>query len=166
MRKANIILAAVLTLSVPAAQAQEKAATPQEGVQKVKQAASYLAKEKEAGLATFKQRQSDYVWADTYVFAMDCVQKKIVAHPINPQLIGMDLSNLKDPTGKVIGPLFCEDHGRKGYWVEYQWPKPGEETPSRKLSYIEPVPSTPYIVGAGIYDDKLSIAELEKMSGR
>ena len=59
--------------------AQEKGATPEEVVQKVKQAASYLAKEKEAGLATFKQEQSDYVWADTYVFVADCVQKKCAA---------------------------------------------------------------------------------------
>jgi cytochrome c len=88
MRKASIILAAIVTLSVPVflasgAGAQEKGATPEEVVQKVKQAASYLAKEKEAGLATFKQKQSDYVWADTYVFVFDCAQKKNVAHPIS-----------------------------------------------------------------------------------
>ena len=114
MRKATIILAAVLTLPVSVAGAQEKGATPQDVVHKVKQAASYLAKEKEAGLATFKQKQSDYVWADTYVFVIDCVQKKNAAHPLNPKLIGMDMSSIKDPTGKVIGPLFCEDHGGKG----------------------------------------------------
>jgi cytochrome c len=170
MRKASIILAAVVTLSVPVlsasgAGAQEKGATPEEVVQKVKQAASYLAKEKEVGLATFKQKQSEYVWADTYVFVFDCAQKKNVAHPINPKLIGMDMSNIKDPTGKVIGPLFCEDHGGKAYWVEYQWPKTGEDKPSRKLSYVEPVPGTPYTVGAGVYDDTRSLADLEKMSG-
>ena len=170
MRKASIILAAVVTLSVlvlsaSGAGAQEKGATPEEVVQKVKQAASYLAKEKEAGLATFKQEQSDYVWADTYVFVADCVQKKCAAHPMNPKLIGMELSSIKDPTGKVIGPLFCEDHGGKGYWVEYQWPKPGEDKPSRKLTYVEPVPGTPYAVGAGVHDDTHSLADLEKMKG-
>ena len=165
MRKASIILAAVVALSAPVAGAQEKAATPQDVVHKVKQAASYLAQEKDAGLATFKQKQSDYVWADTYVFVIDCVQKKNAAHPINPKLIGVDLSNIKDPTGKVVGPLFCQDHGGKGYWVEYQWPKADEDKPSRKLSYVEPVAGTPYNVLAGIYDDKFSIADLEKMSG-
>src|SRR4051812_4188801 len=43
MRKATIILASVLTLSVSGAWAMEKGATPQDVVQKVKQAASYLA---------------------------------------------------------------------------------------------------------------------------
>ena len=74
------------TLSASGAGAQEKGATPEEVVHKVKQAASYLAQEKEAGLATFKQKQSEYVWADTYVFVFDCAQKKNVAHPINPRL--------------------------------------------------------------------------------
>ena len=111
MRKASIILAAVVTLSVPAlsasgAGAQQKGATPEEVVQKVKQAASYLAKEKEAGLATFKQKQSEYVWADTYVFVVDCVQKKNAANPINPKLNGMDLASIKDLTFRESLTLF------------------------------------------------------------
>ena len=165
MRKATIILAAVLTFAAPVAGAQEKGTTPQDVIHKVKQAGSYLAQKKEAGLETFKQKQSDYVWADTYVFVVDCVQKKNAANPINPKLNGMDLASIKDLTGKVIGPLFCEDHGGKGYWVEYQWPKPGEDKPSRKLTYVEPVPGTPYAVGAGVYNDAHSLADLEKMSG-
>jgi cytochrome c len=168
MRKASIILAAVVTLSVPVlsasgARAQEKGATPQEVIQKVKQAARDLAQE--AGLETFKQKHSEYVWADTYVFVVDCVQKTSAANPMYPRLDGMDLSDITDATGKVIGPLFCEDHSGKGYWVEYQWPKRGAQKPSRKLSYVEPVPGTPYSVGAGVYDDAHSLADLEKMSG-
>jgi hypothetical protein len=40
MRKATIILAAVLTFAAPVAGAQEKGATPQDVVRKVKQAAN------------------------------------------------------------------------------------------------------------------------------
>ena len=117
-------------------------------------------------MATFKQKQSENVRADTYVFVIDCTQKKNAAHPINPKLIGVDMSSIKDPTGKVVGPLFCQDHGGKGYWVEYQWPKAGED-----VSHPASCPTssrlagTPYNVLAGIYDDKFSIADLEKMSG-
>src|SRR5690349_18773008 len=113
MCKASIILAAVVALSAPVAGAQEKGATPQDVVQKIKQAASYLAREKDAGLATFKQKQSDYVWANTYVFVSDCAQRKIAANPLFATA-GKPLAELKDPNGKVIGPLFCEDHGGKG----------------------------------------------------
>jgi len=165
MRHAGTVVAVALALSSSAVWAQQKSATPQEVVQKVHAAAVYLSKEGAGGLATFKKPQSDYVWADTYVFVSDCVQKKNAAHPILSKLIGMDLTAIKDPAGKVIGPMFCEDHGGKGYWVEYQWPKPGEEKAFRKLTYTEPVPGTPYSVSAGIYNDTASLAELAKMSG-
>jgi len=49
-------------------------------------------------------------------------------------------------------------------WVEYWWPKPGEKEGSRKISYALKAGNTPYVVGAGIYDDKATIADLEKLS--
>jgi signal transduction histidine kinase len=36
-------------------------------------------------------------------------------------------------------------------WVDYMWPKPNEEKPVGKTSYIYRVPGTQYFVGAGIY---------------
>jgi len=50
-----------------------------------------------------------------------------------------------------------------GVWVEW-WPKPGEKEGSRKISYALRVSNTPYIVGAGIYDDKATIIELQKLT--
>src|SRR5690349_11092381 len=100
MRKAGIVLAGILVLPSAVAWAQNKAATPQEVVQRANQAARYLAKEKQAGLAVFNQKQSDYVWADTYVFVTDCQQKKIAAHPLVASLIGQDIAGIKDKAGK------------------------------------------------------------------
>ena len=77
----------------------------------------------------------------------------------------MPLSKLKDPTGKVIGPMFCPVGSTKGYWVQYHWPKAGQKEPARKLTYIEPVPDTPFTVGAGIYDDQMTITDVEAVSG-
>ncbi|MGA6994037.1 MAG: cache domain-containing protein, partial [Candidatus Deferrimicrobiaceae bacterium] len=39
-----------------------------------------------------------------------------------------------------------------GGWVDYMWPKPGEEKPSKKISYIYRVPGKELFVGAGIYE--------------
>jgi signal transduction histidine kinase len=36
-------------------------------------------------------------------------------------------------------------------WVDYKWPKPNEDKPVDKTSYIYRVPGTQYFVGAGIY---------------
>jgi len=173
MRETVLLISTALLLNSGAALGQEKA-TPQQVVQKVRQAAGYLSKQGESGLATFKQRRSDYVWANTYVFVIDCEQKKVAANPLFG-FVGMPLSELKDPTGKVIGPMFCPSNSTRtstngdsakgasarGYWVEYHWPKAGQKEPARKLTYIEPVPNTPFTVGAGIYDDKLTTTDLE-----
>jgi signal transduction histidine kinase len=37
-------------------------------------------------------------------------------------------------------------------WVEYMYPKPGEDAPSKKISYIYRVPGQNLFVGAGIYE--------------
>ncbi len=52
-----------------------------------------------------------------------------------------------------------------GVWVEYWWPKPGEKEDSRKISYYLSAKGTPYMVRAGVYDDKANIAELSKLTG-
>ena len=61
--------------------------------------------------------------------------------------------------------MFCPIDSTKGYWVQYHWPKAGQKEPARKLTYIEPVPNTPFTVGAGIYDDQLTITDVEAASG-
>jgi hypothetical protein len=45
------------------------------------------------------------------------------------------------------------------------FPKPGEQEPSRKLSYAKAVAGTPYVLIAGIYDEDAKLADLEKMIG-
>src|SRR5947208_780140 len=53
-----------------------------------------------------------------------------------------------------------------GAWIEYWWAKPGEKEGSRKLTYLLSAKGTSYVVAAGIYDDKASIAELSKLSNK
>ena len=52
-----------------------------------------------------------------------------------------------------------------GGWFEYPFPKPGEERPSRKITYMLAVPGTPYVVGAGVYDETLTLEQLQAVSG-
>jgi hypothetical protein len=39
--------------------------------------------------------------------------------------------------------------------VEYDFPKPGETQATRKVSYLLAAQGTPYVVGAGIYDEPI-----------
>ncbi len=140
----------------------QDSATPEEVVQKSKDAAAFLAKEGEAGLAQFNDPKGPWAWKDTYVFVYDCAAMKLVGHP-KASLIGLEPDKLKDAKGSFISIDLCgavqdADSG----WAEYFWPKPGQDTPSRKISYMLKVPGQPYTVGAGIYHDTLTADELNK----
>ena len=145
----------------------EEKATPQEIVSKVQEAASALAKSAEAkpALEQFNQKQGPWVWKDTYVFVVDCGQATIAAHPMNPELIGKDAMSLLDTKGHPFFWQVCDALKKpSGIWLQYWWPKPGQKEGSRKISYALRAGNTPYVVGAGIYDDKATIADLEKLT--
>lgn len=97
-------------------------------------------------------KEGPFVWKDTYVFLMD-LDGKMIAHPIKPELTEKDnLLKVADTDGKPLFVEFVQLAGSKGKgWVDYMWPKPGEEQPSVKSSYIYRISGTPYFVGAGIY---------------
>jgi signal transduction histidine kinase len=121
-------------------------------------------------LAQFNQKQGPWVWKDTYIFIQDCNKKIMAAHPIKPEMIGQEISSVKDAkTGKSIYPdseAYCKmvQDSPSGTWGEYWWPKPGEKEPSRKITYHLSAKGTPYIVNAGVYDDKATVKELSKLS--
>ncbi|MBF0524998.1 MAG: cache domain-containing protein [Deltaproteobacteria bacterium] len=139
-------------------------ASPQEIVKKVREAAAFLGKSGESGLAEFNKKESNWVWKDTYIFVYDCGKGTIAAHSQQPGLIGKRLAGLKDIKGTLFFVQLCEAAKKPGgAWVEYWWPKPGTMEPSRKISFMLQAGSSPYQVGAGIYDDKMSLDQLDKV---
>ncbi len=110
----------------------------------------------EEGLAAFNDPKGEFVYKDTYVLVLEC-PKYVVAHPFAlDKLKGKDLSG-KFPHQNTL----CEGaRNPHGSWIEYQWPKPGETEPSRKVGFVISVEGTPYAVVSSIYSDDLSIDEL------
>jgi cytochrome c len=143
----------VMLITCFAALVWAESATQEEVVAKC-EAAGKLIQEKgiETASQTIGDKEGPFVWKDTYVFLMD-LDGKMLAHPIKPELTERtDILEVKDTNGKPLFVEFVEVAGKKGDgWVDYMWPKPGEETPSLKSSYIYRVEGTPYFVGAGIY---------------
>ncbi|MDM8535235.1 cache domain-containing protein [Desulfobacterales bacterium HSG17] len=161
-RKISLCLIILLSITTITANAQEKV-TPQEVIQKAREASAFLQKNGKKGLKEFMDKNSRWVWKDTYIFIMNCKSETVAAHPFKSKLVGKKLMGLKDINGRFFFAEFCaaaED--QKGGWVEYMWQKIGEEIPSRKISYLLQVPETIYQVGVGIYDDTISIEELNK----
>lgn len=134
----------------------QESATPQEVYDMVVKGMEVLQQLEDEGLSAFMDRKGEFVWKDSYVFVIQC-PGKMLAHPIAyDKLKDLDL-NKAYPFIK----LFCKMAEKpSGGWVVYMWPKPGEKKESRKIAFCVTVPGKPYVVVAGIYDDKVSVDEL------
>ena len=164
----TVVLVALVALGASSIAFAQDKATPEEVIAKVRQAAAALSKS--GDLEQFKQQQGPWVWKDTYVFVLDCDKKVAAVNAKFPQHQGMPLTAVKDVHGKQLygdPAAFCEAATKPaGTWIEYSWPKPGQKEGLRKVSYFLGAKGTPYVVGAGVYDDKASIAELTAMSSK
>ena len=153
MRKGFMMVMVVFCLAGIATAALADSATKDEVVLKCKQAA-LMVKEKgiDAAIKEVGNKEGKFVWKDTYVFLMD-MDGKMLAHPIKPELTQQKTTvNITDPDGKALFVDFIKLANDQGEgWVDYRWPKPGEDKPVEKSSYIYRVPGTQYFVGAGIY---------------
>ena len=159
------VTVALLNLALCTVAVGQDKATAQEVVAKVKEAASTLSNT--GDVAQFNQKQGPWVWKDTYIFVEDCDKKVQVAHPIKPELVGIDFMSIKDTKGNNVFPKNVCDIAKKpsGAWFEYWWPKPGAKEGSRKIAYCLSAKGTPYMACAGVYDENVTIEELSKLSG-
>ncbi len=146
-------IAVIMMISFLATVAFAESASQKEVMAKCMEAA-LMVKEKgvESATAAIGDKKGPFVWKDTYVFLMD-LDGKMLAHPIKPELTQKEnLLSVKDTTDKPIFVEFVKIANKKGEgWVDYMWPKPGQDKPAAKSSYIYRVPGTQYLVGAGIY---------------
>ena len=136
--------------------ASEKA-SKDEVIAKCKAAADMIKKGKDAAIAEIAKKDGKFVWKDTYVFLVD-LKGKALAHPIKPALTKRDtLLGVPDKNTAKPKMIFVEfdkvaksDKGQG--WVDYMWPKKGEDKPSKKNTFIYKVPGEDMYVGAGIYE--------------
>ena len=90
---------------------------------------------------------SEYFWVND-------MRPVMIMHPIKPELDNKDLSSNKDPTGKFLFVEFVNEVKANGAGsVEYMWPKPGSDTPVKKVSYVKGFAPWGWIIGSGVYVD-------------
>ncbi len=143
------------------------AATAEGVIAKVHEAAKYLHDKGQAGFPDFN-KNARWVWKDSYVFVYSCRDNRMIAHPLRPDLVGKPILQMEDDKGNLLFQKLCDASKQPGGgWVEYWWPKPGEAKASRKISYTQSteVSFQPDVrVGAGIYDETMSVEELNKLA--
>ncbi|MBB4287754.1 cache domain-containing protein [Roseospira goensis] len=166
--------AAALMLAAPAA-AQETpdssspSATVDEVIAKVLEAARFLHDKGQAGFSDFNN-SARWVWKDSYVFVFSCLDDRMIAHPLRPDLVGRPILQMVDEQGNMLFEDLCAaGEAPDGGWVEYWWPRPGEARASRKISYTKSTPVSfqrDVRVAAGIYDDSMTVEELNERAER
>ncbi|NVO14832.1 MAG: cache domain-containing protein, partial [Rhodoplanes sp.] len=90
-----------------------------------------------------------------YFFVSD-MQHRILAHGVSAQLVGKDLSDTKDPTGKRLVVDLVDAVRKNGSgFVDYVWAKPGADKPQPKLSYVAGFAPWGWAITTGVYVDDL-----------
>jgi signal transduction histidine kinase len=106
-------------------------------VGKVDEACALLEKEGKAAFPKFLGKDSPFIFAGTYISIHD-MEDLVLLHPVKAKMNGQHLVDLKDTNGKFVYVAMDKVAKDKGAgWVDYMWPKPGEKTPSSKVTYVK-----------------------------
>ena len=101
-------------------------------------------------LQSMRYDQTNYFWVND-------MHPSMVMHPTNPALDGKDLSDFKDPTGKLVFVDMVKGvREHQSGFVFYMWPKPGSDKPVPKLSYVKGFSPWGWVLGTGIYIDDVN----------
>jgi signal transduction histidine kinase len=117
----------------------------------------------EVAFADFRVGGSRWRQGETYVFVLD-PEGNMLIHP-DPSLEGKNDLDLKDINGKPIirGLIDAATSlpSKPEGWYHYEWPVPGGILPRWKSTYVRLVTAPSgksYIVGSGIYNDRMERA--------
>jgi two-component system NarL family sensor kinase len=100
---------------------------------------------------------------DGYFFLYD-LHGTVLAHSRQPELVGRNLWELRDPLGRpTIQNLIAQARAGGGY-VEYLWRKPSSGEMAPKLGYVIALPRWGWMLGSGLYLDDIhaTLAQLDQ----
>ena len=103
---------------------------------------------------------------DGYFFLYD-LHGTVLAHSRQPELVGQNLWELRDPLGRpTIQRLIAQARAGGGY-VEYLWRKPSSGETAPKLGYVMALPRWGWMLGSGLYLDDIhaTLAQLDLQVG-
>jgi signal transduction histidine kinase len=141
----SIVLAG-LALSAQAAEPTEKDAI----AMAEKGAAFIKANGQDAFLKKIAAKDPDYLQGSLYVDVRDIKTGIVLAHPVNPSIVGKDLTDIPDASGKKYRREIIELAAKKGHgWVDYQYKNPTTGKIEPKTTYILRVGDV--VLEAGIY---------------
>jgi len=90
---------------------------------------------------------------DLYFWILD-QNDVMIMHPFMPSLVGQNMDNFRDPTGRQLFTEVADLANKQGAgFITYMWPKPGSTEPAKKISYVKEFKPWGWVIGSGIYVD-------------
>lgn len=138
--------AAFATVAAHAAEPTEK-----DAIAMTERGAAYLkAHGKDKMMKKISAKDPDFVQGALYVDMRDLHTGIVLAHPINPSIVGKDLTDVPDASGKKYRREIIELAAAKGKgWVDYMYKNPVTGKIEPKTTYILRVGDV--VLEAGIY---------------
>ena len=95
---------------------------------------------------TYGENEQDYFWIND-------MQPVMIMHPYSTDLVGQDISDVRDPNGLHMFEEFVRVAEEQGSgFVEYMWPYyDQEERIEPKISYVSLFAPWDWILGTGVY---------------
>ncbi len=149
---AGLLGAASLVFSQSSPPASEKADQTKALVNK---AAALIESKGKAAFPEFRAKGSEWFHGDTYLFVYD-LQANVLLNPAFPAREGTNVKGQKDANGKLFHDAIIRTAEIEGSgWVDYMFPKPGQNQPSQKWAYVKRVKidGVPGLVASGFYPD-------------
>ena len=140
----------VLSLVLGAVSFAADKGTPAEAEALVQKAIAFVkANGKDKAFAEFTNPKGQFVDRDLYIFVYD-MNGKVLAHGQNAKMVGKDLLDLTDPSGKPFVKERIEIAKKSGKgWQTYKFSNPTTKKIEDKTAYIEKVAD--FIIGSGAY---------------
>ncbi|MES2323202.1 MAG: cache domain-containing protein [Pseudomonadota bacterium] len=146
-----LITATTLCLAVAAGSAFANEPTEKDAIAMTERGAALIkAKGKEEMMKRIVARDPDYVQGSLYIDMRDLYTGIVLAHPINPSIVGKDLTDVPDASGKKYRREIINLAQKSGKgWVDYQYKNPTSGKIEPKTTYILRVDDV--VLEAGIY---------------
>jgi len=137
-------------------------------VRLVEEAASLIESRGTEAFPAFAVKGSKWLNNERYMFVYDD-QGMVVFHPIEPELLGQDLSHFEDMQGRPVIATMMEIGQRPerdaSGWVFYLWEGTWHTRPQWKGSYVRKAVSPDgrvFLVGSGLYNIKIEKVFIEE----
>lgn len=146
----SILIGSLACLAMASAVAAAEP-TEKDAIAMAERGAAFMkANGKDAMIKKLVAKDPEFVQGELYVDMRDINTGIVVAHPINPSIVGKNLTDVPDASGKVYRREIIELAAKKGKgWVDYMYKNPVSGKIEPKTTYILRVGDV--VLEAGIY---------------